>query len=61
MYYHLLQINKQHDTELHNQKDYMDRIKKELVRKHALELRQQPKSLKVMFEGSEEVKKKNIN
>ncbi|XP_017087978.1 serine/threonine-protein kinase Tao isoform X3 [Drosophila bipectinata] len=40
------QINKQHDTELHNQKDYMDRIKKELVRKHALELRQQPKSLK---------------
>lgn len=41
------QINKQHDTELHNQKDYMDRIKKELVRKHAVELRQQPKSLKV--------------
>ncbi|SPP89787.1 serine/threonine-protein kinase Tao isoform X1 [Drosophila guanche] len=40
------QINKQHDTELHNQKDYMDRIKKELLRKHALELRQQPKSLK---------------
>ncbi|XP_068152575.1 LOW QUALITY PROTEIN: serine/threonine-protein kinase Tao [Drosophila tropicalis] len=40
------QINKQHDTELHNQKDYMDRLKKDLLRKHALELRQQPKSLK---------------
>lgn len=46
-FHSLWQINKQHDTELHNQKDYMDRIKKELVRKHALELRQQPKSLKV--------------
>lgn len=44
---YIRQINKQHDTELHNQKDYMDRIKKELLRKHALELRQQPKSLKV--------------
>lgn len=47
-----LQINKQHDTELHNQKDYMDRIKKELQRKHALELRQQPKSLKVQCSRS---------
>lgn len=40
------QINKQHDTELQNQKDYMERVRKELVRKHALEIRQHPKSLK---------------
>ncbi|XP_037950838.1 serine/threonine-protein kinase Tao isoform X2 [Teleopsis dalmanni] len=40
------QINKQHDTELQNQKDYMERVKKELLRKHALEIRQHPKSLK---------------
>lgn len=41
------QIKKQHDTELHNQNDYMDRVEKELLRKHAVELKQQPKSLKV--------------
>ncbi|TMW51704.1 hypothetical protein DOY81_003196 [Sarcophaga bullata] len=40
------QINKQHDTELQNQKDYMERVKKDLLRKHALEIRQHPKSLK---------------
>ncbi|XP_020717402.1 serine/threonine-protein kinase Tao isoform X2 [Ceratitis capitata] len=40
------QINTQHDTELKNQNDYMDRVKKELLRKHALEIRQHPKSLK---------------
>ncbi|XP_054731418.1 serine/threonine-protein kinase Tao isoform X1 [Anastrepha obliqua] len=40
------QINTQHDTELKNQKDYMERVKKELLRKHALEIRQHPKSLK---------------
>lgn len=41
------QITKQHSTELLNQKEYMDRSEKELLRKHALELKQQPKSLKV--------------
>uniref|UniRef100_A0A1A9WT31 non-specific serine/threonine protein kinase n=1 Tax=Glossina brevipalpis TaxID=37001 RepID=A0A1A9WT31_9MUSC len=40
------QINKQHDTELQNQKIYMERVKKELLRKHAMEIRQHPKSLK---------------
>ncbi|XP_011198385.1 serine/threonine-protein kinase Tao isoform X2 [Bactrocera dorsalis] len=40
------QINTQHDTELKNQNDYMERVKKELLRKHALEIRQHPKSLK---------------
>lgn len=41
------QITKQHNTELQNQKDYMDRAEKDLMRKHALELKLQPKSLKV--------------
>lgn len=41
------QIIKQHASELQNQTDYSDRAEKELMRKHALELKQQPKSLKV--------------
>jgi hypothetical protein len=32
---------------LKNQKDYMERAERELLRKHATELKQQPKSLKV--------------
>lgn len=41
------QIAKQHQTELQNQRDYTERAKKELLRKHAAEVKQQPKSLKV--------------
>lgn len=41
------QIVKQHETELQNQTDYMERAEKDLMRKHAMELKQQPKSLKV--------------
>lgn len=54
--FHLLLINnredqvlRQHTTELDNQKDYMQRAERELRKKHALELKQQPKSLKVIF------------
>lgn len=46
------QITKQHNTELQNQKDYMDRAEKDLLRKHALELKLQPKSLKVRWTSS---------
>lgn len=42
------QISKQHESELKNQKDYMERAERELLRKHATELKQQPKSLKVI-------------
>lgn len=41
------QVQKQHQTELHNQNDYMERAERELRKKHALEIKQQPKSLKV--------------
>lgn len=46
-YVFLIKISKQHESELKNQKDYMERAERELLRKHALELKQQPKSLKV--------------
>merc|ERR1712025_1237182 len=39
-------INRQHRTELGNQEEYMKRSRRELKKKHALELKQQPKSLK---------------
>merc|ERR1711953_1075385 len=39
-------ICKQHSTELNNQEEYMRRSQRELKKKHALELKQQPKSLK---------------
>lgn len=41
------QITKQHDTELAHQEDYTKRSHSELRKKHAMQLRQQPKSLKV--------------
>ena len=41
------QIHRQHSTELSNQRDYMQRAERDLRKKHALELKQQPKSLKV--------------
>ena len=41
------QIAKQHATELQNQRDYTERAEKDLLRKHAAEVKQQPKSLKV--------------
>merc|ERR1711962_1725668 len=39
-------INRQHRTELGNQDEYSQRSERELKKKHALELKQQPKSLK---------------
>lgn len=41
------QVLRQHATELSNQQDYMQRAERDLRKKHALELKQQPKSLKV--------------
>lgn len=41
------QVRSQHDTELANQNEYMKRSERELRKKHALEIKQQPKSLKV--------------
>lgn len=43
----LLQMNKQHQTELSSQHEYMKRVERELRKKHALQQKQQPKSLKV--------------
>ena len=40
-------IRLQHQTELTNQQEYNKRRERELRRKHAMEVRQQPKSLKV--------------
>lgn len=40
-------IRLQHQTELDNQIEYNNRRERELHRKHVLELRQQPKNLKV--------------
>ncbi|TGZ54126.1 Serine/threonine-protein kinase TAO1 [Temnothorax longispinosus] len=40
------QVHRQHSTELSNQQDYMQRAERDLRKKHALELKQQPKSLK---------------
>lgn len=40
------QVMRQHQTELSNQHDYMNRSERELRKKHGLELKQQPKSLK---------------
>lgn len=41
------QIRKQHQTELANQHEYTSRSERELRKKHALEVKQQPKSLRV--------------
>lgn len=40
-------IRLQHQTELENQLEYNKRRERELHRKHVMELRQQPKNLKV--------------
>lgn len=40
-------IRLQHQTELTNQQEYNKRRERELRRKHVMEVRQQPKSLKV--------------
>lgn len=40
-------IKLQHQTELINQQEYNKRRERELRRKHVMEVRQQPKSLKV--------------
>lgn len=40
-------IRTQHQTELTNQLEYNKRRERELRRKHVMEVRQQPKSLKV--------------
>lgn len=44
-------IRLQHQTELENQLEYNKRRERELHRKHVMELRQQPKNLKVRGEG----------
>ena len=41
------QMRRQHQTELTNQKEYTVRAERELKRKHSMEVKQQPKSLKV--------------
>ena len=41
------QMRKQHHTELANQKEYTERVKRELKRKHATEVKNQPRSLRV--------------
>lgn len=41
-------IRLQHQTELTNQLEYNKRRERELRRKHVMEVRQQPKSLKVL-------------
>lgn len=43
------QLANQHSTELANQREYMQRAEHELRKKHALQLKQQPKSLKVYY------------
>ncbi|KAJ4941127.1 hypothetical protein JOQ06_027414, partial [Pogonophryne albipinna] len=47
-------IRTQHQTELTNQMEYNKRREQELRQKHAVEVRQQPKSLKVSEEGEGE-------
>lgn len=44
-------IRLQHQTELENQLEYNKRRERELHRKHVMELRQQPKNLKVRAGG----------
>jgi thousand and one amino acid protein kinase len=39
-------VSRQHLTELNSQREYMSRTERDLRKKHALELKQQPKSLK---------------
>ena len=41
------QMNRQHSAELNSQHEYMKRSEKELHKKHAMQQKQQPKSLKV--------------
>ena len=41
------QLKRQHETEKENQRDYNSRAEQELKKKHALEVKQQPRSLKV--------------
>ena len=41
------QMRKQHGTELTNQREYNNRSERDMKRKHATEVKQQPKSLKV--------------
>lgn len=45
-------IRLQHQTELENQLEYNKRRERELHRKHVMELRQQPKNLKVRGRGT---------
>ena len=41
------QLRKQHESERENQKQYTARAEQELRKKHSLEVRQQPRSLRV--------------
>ena len=41
------QLKRQHETEKENQHDYSSRAKQEMRKKHSLEVKQQPRCLKV--------------
>nr|KAG5692477.1 hypothetical protein BaRGS_005023 [Batillaria attramentaria] len=43
------QLKRQHETEKENQRDYNQRAEAELRKKHALEVKQQPRSLKIFM------------
>ncbi|VVC93125.1 unnamed protein product [Leptidea sinapis] len=47
IYFREEQLSNLHATELANQREYMQRAEHELRKKHALQLKQQPKSLKI--------------
>ena len=47
------QMRTQHQTELTNQKEYMTRLEREMKRKHATEVKQQPKSLRVCVRNTQ--------
>ena len=60
------QMHRQHSTELANQKEYTLRTENELRKKHAMELKQQPKCLRVSHtivwtKFSLDTKTKNMN
>ena len=55
------QIHWQHSTELSNQRDYMQRAERDLRKKHALELKQQPKSLKVSTNNADVILMSSCN
>lgn len=53
-------IRTQHQTELTNQMEYNKRREQELRQKHAMEVRQQPKSLKVRNGSRQSIKRPRL-